>query len=761
MTSPQPPRPRPSAAAGNGVNEQTLHLPTVVPGSAAPRAAQTAPSPYPIRPAFRAPAPPPPPAESAAPAPSRQVPRPGWEGTGFRPDIQGLRAVAVLLVLASHAGFGFAAGGYVGVDVFFVLSGFLITSLLVKEAFETGKISLAGFYARRARRILPAASLVTVATVLGAWLWFPITRLEAVMQDAFTVIVYVVNYRLIAEETEYLNADQMPTPFQQFWSLAVEEQFYLVWPLLLIGLMFLAGRSPRKLVSAGLAACAAIAAISLVFSVFVTEQSQPTAYYAAHTRAWELAAGAILALSLPTWRKTPKFLAWALGIAGLAMVVLAGVLYTEDTAFPGYTALLPVVGTMLLLIAGSTAAGHPVGSLLSTAPFQFFGQISYSLYLWHWPILVLIPLAVGAEPSVGLNVVLLIAAVAIAQLTYRYVESPVRKAGSPKTGNMWGLVTGVVCSLLSVAMVVTMTVGFAKVPPEEEPPVDLEAVEEVEDVSEIERRLQEGLAVASVPADLEPSLTGAETDQPTIYDDGCHLVFEEIALPSECAYGDTASATTVVLMGDSHAAQWFPALEALAEQNGWKLLARTKSSCGPADLTQYSSAYKRDYTECDEWRDDILSEIEEIEPAMVILSGEDAPSLADSEDSSPEGWAAAWTRTLERVTAAAGQTVALTDTPRSPSGDSIPECIAVHQQEVRECVMDRSEAIDDSGNREAGMAAAEEAGATVVETVGWFCFSGECPVITGNTLVYRDSHHISTPYARSLSTLLGDALPPL
>ena len=773
MTSPQTPRPPTSAAAGTGVNEETLHLPTTTAGMAASAAGappRTAPSPYPARPPFRAPAPPPNamppntgghPRQATAPHPRpRMRPTSRWEGVGFRPDIQGLRAVAVILVLLSHAGFGFAAGGYVGVDVFFVLSGFLITSLLVKEVFDTGKISIAGFYARRARRILPAASVVTIATVLGAWLWFPVTRLEAVMQDAFTVIVYVVNYRFVAEQTEYLNADQMPSPFQQFWSLAVEEQFYVVWPLLLLGLLLLVKRHPTKLVNSGIAVCAGIFAISLVLSVLITQQSQPVAYYAAHTRAWELAAGAFLALTLPTLKKTPKFLGWALGIVGLAGILAAGVIYDDATPFPGYTALLPVAGTMLVIVAGAGIAGNPVSSLLGTAPFQFFGRISYSLYLWHWPILILIPLAVDAEPTVGLNVVLLLATIAVAQLSYRYIEEPIRNSRPIKASNMWGLVTGVVCSLLGIAMVITMTVGFTKVPPQDEP-VDLDAVEEVEDVSEIEQRLQDGLTVSSVPADLEPSLTGAETDEPVIYGDGCHLDFDTARPPGECAYGDTDSDTTVVLMGDSHAAQWFPALEPIAAERGWKLLVRTKSSCTPADISVYNTVTDSAYPGCDEWRDSVFAEIEEIEPAMVVLSGEDTPELPDSEDDSPERWGRAWTDTVDRIAAAAGQTVTLTDTPRSPSGDPIPECVALHEQEVQECVMDRAEAIDDSGNRVAGIAAQQEAGATVVETVGWFCYGGECPVITGNTLVYRDSHHMSTPYARSLTTLVGDELPPL
>jgi hypothetical protein len=310
-------------------------------------------------------------------------------------------------------------------------------------------------------------------------------------------------------------------------------------------------------------------------------------------------------------------------------------------------------------------------------------------------------------------------------------------------------------------MVITMTVGFTKVPPEDDQPVDLEAVEEVEDVSAIEVSLQEGLAVTSVPDDLEPSLTGAETDEPVIYGDGCHLGFEEVDLPDGCAYGDTASATTVVLMGDSHAAQWFPALEPIAQERGWKLVTRTKSSCTPADLTVYNPVLEREYPECDQWRENVLAEIESIKPAMVILSGEDSPELPEWADDGTEAWAQAWTDTMERVTAAADQTVTLTDTPRSPTGESIPECVALHSEEVQECVLQRSEAIDASGNREAAMAAQQEAGATVVETIGWFCYAGSCPVITGHTLVYRDSHHMSTPYARSLSTLLGDGLPAL
>ncbi|MEV3937256.1 acyltransferase family protein [Glycomyces sp. NPDC049804] len=772
MTSPQPPGPQPRAAAGNGVNEETLHLPTSPVGTTAqpapappvgvptaPGPQRTAPSPYPVRPAFRAPAPPPQgPNTSGHPrpaaAPPTRVPV-HWEGVGFRPDIQGLRAVAVLLVLLSHAGFGFAAGGYIGVDVFFVLSGFLITSLLVKEVFDTGKISIAGFYARRARRILPAATVVTIATVIGTWLWFPVTRLEAVMQDAFTVIIYVVNYRFVSEQTEYLNADQMPSPFQQFWSLAVEEQFYLVWPLLLIGLLLLAKRAPRKFVSAAVAACAAVFAISLVLSVLVTEQSQPTAYYAAHTRAWELAAGALLALSLPTWKKTPKAVAWILGIGGLAMVLAAGVVFGDSTPFPGYAALLPVLGTMLLIVAGTGADGHPVGRLLSTGPFQFFGKISYSLYLWHWPILILIPLAVGAESSIVLNVVLLLGAVAVSQVSYQYIEEPIRNARFLKASSLWGLAVGVLCSVVSIGLIVTLTTAFAKTGGESEG----DPVEAATDTEVVESRLEEGAALTEIPADLVPSLDEAEDDKPLIYENGCHVEQEAVALPDGCYFGDTGSDTTVVLMGDSHAAQWFPAMEAIAQEQGWRLLTRTKSACTAVDVRVENSAMEREYTECTEWRDDVFAELAELQPEMVVLSSTDPTVITEDGDSVQETWLGGWERTVTTLSETGAKVVAIADTPWAEG--SVPECLSLpaNGSDPRKCAIDPEAAVAKPELRAEAMELQGELGATVIDPMAWFCLADVCPVIVENTLVYRDRHHMTTYYAKSLATLLGEQLP--
>lgn len=679
-----------------------------------------------------------------------------WPGTGFRPDIQGLRAIAVSLVLLSHAGFTWASGGYIGVDVFFVVSGFLITSLLVKESFATGTISLAGFFSRRARRILPAATAVTVVTAIAAWLWFPITRFEAVMNDALAVVAYVVNYRFVVENTEYLNADALPSPFQQYWSLAVEEQFYLVWPLALLCLLLAFRRRPEVARRAAIGFVVLAFVVSLITSVVITASSQTTAYYATHTRVWELAGGAFLALTLPTWRKVPQAIALACGVIGLIAVLAAGFSYDDTTAFPGYAALAPVLGTMLLIVGGTARGTNAVTRLLSTPPFQYVGKISYSLYLWHWPLIVLGPLALGVTPSVGLNLVLLAVAVGVAQLSYTWIETPVRTARPLQGRNRYGLAAGALCSVLAVATVVSLTTAFSRVP--DGGAVDLTSVQAVADLPALQEQLRAGLEVDRVPDDLVPALAHVDKDAPTPYLEGCHLPVPPTTYPTECAYGDVDSDTVVVLFGDSHAAQWFPALDALATEKGWRLLSRTKSSCTPAAIPVASTSHDGEYTECRPWRANVLEEIDRIRPALVVMGTSDNEGVMGAPGTGAREWAQGWTDTLEQLAASTDHMVTLTDTPRTGTVRAA-DCLSLHEDDVQSCLRESPYAIAAKERREAGIAAQRDAGATVVDTYDWFCIDGQCPMIVDDLLVYRDLHHISTPYARFLSGVLFQALP--
>ncbi|TDD98819.1 acyltransferase family protein, partial [Jiangella asiatica] len=348
---------------------------------------------------------------------------------GFRADIEGLRAVAVGLVLAYHAGLPWVPGGFVGVDVFFVISGFLITGLIVREVETTGRLRLARFYARRIRRLLPATAVVLAATAALTVAVLPPVRWAQTAGDIAAAAGYVVNWRLAGDAVDYLSADAPPSPVQHFWSLAVEEQFYLAWPLLIIAVVWAHRRfgrrsSPRRALVAGLAV---IAVPSLAWSVHLTATSPGQAYFVSTTRAWELAIGAALALAATRLARLPHRSATVAAWAGLGAIAVAALTYDATTAFPGHTALLPTLGAAAVIAAGTTTHRTSPGALLGTAPMRFIGGLSYSLYLWHWPLLMAATAGWGGL-STAQGLLVVTASIVPAWLTHRLVEAPIHHA---------------------------------------------------------------------------------------------------------------------------------------------------------------------------------------------------------------------------------------------------------------------------------------------------------------------------------------------
>lgn len=343
----------------------------------------------------------------------------------FRPDIEGLRAIAVLLVVLSHAGVPGLQGGYVGVDVFFVVSGFLITGLLLKEAERGRRISLLGFYARRARRILPAATLVLAVTVVSSFALIGGTGAARTAEDGQWAALFASNFRAISQGTDYWASDLPPSPLQHYWSLAIEEQFYLFWPASMIAVAAIARRIPLRTRLTFLLAVAI--AVSLTWSVYATTENASAAYFSPLTRTWELAAGAILAVLTPTIMRLPVFLAAITGVSGLIAIAAAALTLDEYTRFPGYAALLPVGGTVLVIIGGTIAPGRGAEVLLRCRPLQWLGKLSYSLYLWHWPVLILAA-SLGTELAMTTKLALVGVALALSVVTYKYVESPIRSS---------------------------------------------------------------------------------------------------------------------------------------------------------------------------------------------------------------------------------------------------------------------------------------------------------------------------------------------
>ncbi|WP_091601111.1 acyltransferase family protein [Micromonospora mirobrigensis] len=694
---------------------------------------------------------------AAAPAPAPSV---GSEST-FRGDIEGLRAIAVLLVVLSHAGVAGLAGGFVGVDVFFVISGFLITSLLIRELGRTGRISISGFYARRAVRLLPASSVVMVLTLVGSWLWLSPLRSAEYAWDGIASAFYFVNIRMAQTGTDYFAAEASPSPFQHFWSLAVEEQFYLVWPLLILLATLVGRRRGRVRMAPVVVALALLSVISFVLSVTETQRSAPWAYFGAHTRAWELGSGAMVALAVGRLRQAPAWFAAPLTWVGIAAVIMAAVRFDETTPFPGSAAALPVVGAALVIAGGCAAPRLGAGLLLGRAPLRWVGKLSYGWYLWHWPVLIIAPSALGVEPSVPLNLALCACALVLAAVSLRLVEDPVRHRRSLRVRPGRGIGLGL---SLSVAVAVGAAVVLV-VPPTVPTGADRAdlgaALAGARDPQRVlDRFIAEAARTTELPANLSPSLAESTDARPVIYADGCHVDAPVTRPKLPCAYGDPAAATTVVLLGDSHAAHWFPALDQVARERHWKLVSLTKSGCSLVDLPIRIDGLAREYTECAQWRRNALRAIRDLKPDLVVAASHVnflAPA-GQTDEQWTARWRAGWGRTFAALRRAAQRVVTMVDTPRLD--EDAPECVAQHPQQIDACATPTAEALRRPALRAAIGEQAERNGVGVIDPTPWLC-AARCPVVLGNVLVYHDSGHLTTRYAELLAPLLGRRLPAL
>jgi peptidoglycan/LPS O-acetylase OafA/YrhL len=533
---------------------------------------------------------------------------------GFRPDVEGLRAVAVGVVLLYHAGVPFAPGGYVGVDVFFVISGFLITGLLVRELEKTGTLSLARFYSRRAKRLLPLTVVVLAVVAVLSWLLLDPVRMDEVSLGVVASGLYVMNWLLAVRAADYFAAGLQASPVQHFWTLAVEEQFYLLWPALLLAAAWWCRRTGQGLRPVLVVAFAVVAVASLTYSIYSTELQAGAAYFSTLTRGWELALGGMLAL-VPASRlgRQPRWVAFALAWAGLGAIAYSTFRFNDDTLFPGYAALLPTLGTAAIIAAGfaTTSARTSAGParLLTLGPVRHVGRISYSWYLWHWPPLVFAPTLWGKLSTLEGIAVLAVSYVP-AVLSNRLVEKPFLHSKTLTRFPRKALALGGACTASSVALGLGLFALTPTIPEAPEAQVAGAAA------------LQNGHSLQKSANAVHPTPREAETkeNRPQMYADGCHLNPPETEVP-ECVYGNPSSKTTVVLFGDSHAMQWFPALNELAKERDWRLVGLTKAACPPAEVHIYNASLRRAYRECDEWRERMLERtVHDENPSLIVTS---------------------------------------------------------------------------------------------------------------------------------------------
>ena len=605
------------------------------------------------------------------------------------PQIQALRAVAAVLVVIYHA--KVTSGGYIGVDIFYVISGFLITGLLLRELDGTGSLALKAFYLRRVKRLLPASFFVLFVTAIVAWTVYPTTLRHGLGKDIAAAGAYVSNYLFALWQMDYQNLNATPPVVIHYWSLAVEEQFYLFWPFIILALYRFGA---RRAVFIGVAA---ITIASFLLSLFLTPREPIWSFYSLPTRAWELGIGALL-LFIPKRIRFSSNYGWA----ALALILYGTLTFTDKTPFPGTAALVPVIGTAFAIASLNNwpRAMNRFGNLKIV---QWLGEISYPLYLWHWPVLVIPSVAWGRSLVAYELLICVLLTALLADLTHRFIEDPIRYS---KPHPKLVIKSGAAATAASLIMGGAIYLSFND-----------------------EIKLDNGRSYS----------VSELIKRPVIYDDNCHVNNGETVSP-ECTYGDRGAKRKIVLFGDSHAAQWFPALERLANENNFELISLTKSACpGPAVEKVDSGEYKN--ADCFAWRDNSLERIAKLKPYAVIFSGFQHFQVPDGYSSRREWWQAGQKRTLNSLPGNATHIVYITDTPH-PQQD-IPACLAGGV--ISDCDdSERSEAISIPGLK-------------AVNPTPWLC-SDKCSSVIKENVAYRDGSHISIAMSESLAKPLGQAL---
>lgn len=662
---------------------------------------------------------------------------------GVRPDIQALRAAAVMMVVIYHYWPTALPGGYAGVDVFFVISGFLITSHLLREVARTGRVDLRQFWARRARRLLPASLLVAVVTAVTTVLVVPVTFWQDWFKQMAAAVVYVLNWLLAGDSINYLAAENSPSPVQHYWSLSVEEQFYIVWPTLILLALWMARKQLTRVRMIAVV-LGAVTVVSFGFSVSLTAKDPAQAYFVTPTRAWEFGLGGLLAIvtiSPPARART------ILGWAGIAGIFVTAFVFNASTPFPGYTALLPVLATAAVIWVGVTPQKWSLAQVARFRPIQYTGDVSYSLYLWHWPLLVLVPFLLGRDLLPADLWILLLVSFALAAFTKRFIEEPGRKAASltRRRPRVTFLVTAA-----AMAIALAVPAGSLYVAREQRAAATAatkQILEEAPKCLGAAAMVETGCGLDDLGTSLYPNVALLKDDNGIAYD--CYTQTPQDGKIETCSYGSKSSdATRIAVTGDSHGAMILAGLVSVAMGRNWRIDSYVSRGC------TWSTPNNDLAPECTNYQNALQKALEGGHYDAVVTSVRRMIDTTHAEDMQfATERSAAWGPVIDGGT----KVIAIVDDPLVP--EDLADCVIDHPAAAvagAACMVPIGQAIGQSDT--ARPAQQLEPRASVVDVTDLFCTDKVCPMVIGNTVVYRDRHHVTNTFVTTEAPFLGDRI---
>lgn len=697
----------------------------------------------------------------------------------LRLDIQGLRAFAVLVVIADHL-FKWPSGGFVGVDIFFVISGFVITQSMLREHDRNGHVSIVNFYKRRVKRIMPAAALTLIFTVAAAYIAFTASRFWTVLWDAGFSAVFVANWRFANVGTDYFAAAGPVSPLQHFWSLAVEEQFYLVWPFIVAGVFFLAlkgrlnGSGARTVLAV---AIGLITAASLAWSFMETATAPTTAYFSTVSRAWELGVGALLAIGAPAFSRLSSAARPVLAWTGVAGMVAALFLIDGNSTFPAPWALLPVLSAALFIAAGSGASRQRYLAPFTNPASVYIGTISYSLYLWHFPIIII---AAAWLDTTSLTVQLgLLAGIFVwSYFAYELVEKRILDSSwltgkKRKTSFRQGTAFSKAYQVKALSLLAILALGAIYLGVQPAPAVAPQAIPSLPaaspstsatagatpaasafgpEVTKIQAELTAATQATSWPT-LSPTLDDVIANDPIPPGVGpCGGVNPPPA--SQCTWGNATAGKTAYIIGDSVAQTYIPALREIYGVGDWKLRGMSMYGCRSIEL-EFTQPDRAQADACTQRKQDVIDEVNTNSPDLVIIINSyymSAKVVDSGLEATPAQWKTAMDSYLGKMSGSGSKFVFVTP----PPADKIVSECGTKQSKPSSCVGRVTDTW--TGIQKVDAETAKAVGGAMVNTSDLFCVASYCPAFAGSLPIKRDATHMIPDYANRIVPGLRELL---